>query len=150
MKIRFITAAVLAAMAGVAHAQSSVTLYGVMDAGFLYSNNTGGSKQYAMQAGWLQGNRWGMLGTEDLGAGYKAIFRLEGGYSPLTGALGQGGALFGRQAYVWLDTPYRAAGFGHGLDRQNRCRAELGLVAVIDESSTGRSNRLATQVLMQP
>lgn len=106
----------LAALSSVAYAQSSVTLYGVIDAGFLYSQNSNGSKLYAMQAGWLQGNRWGLIGTEDLGGGYKAIFRLESGYSPLTGALGQGNSMFGRQAYVGLDTPYGTATLGRQYD----------------------------------
>lgn len=106
----------LAALSSVAYAQSSVTQYGVIDAGFLYSQNSNGSKLYAMQAGWLQGNRWGLIGTEDLGGGYKAIFRLESGYSPLTGALGQGNSMFARQAYVGLDTPYDTATLGRQYD----------------------------------
>jgi predicted porin len=99
-----------------AHAQSSVTLYGVLDTGFLYVNNVNGSQQYATTAGWFQGNRWGITGVEDLGSGYQAIFRLESGFSPLNGSMSQGNALFGRQAYVGIASPYGTATLGRQYD----------------------------------
>src|ERR1700730_9283229 len=90
-----------------AHAQSSVTLYGFIDAGISYVNNsktaTGGSgKLVKVDDGVAKADRWRLLGTEDLGGGMKAIFVLENGFSVANGRLGQGGALFGRQAYVGL------------------------------------------------
>ncbi|CAG4918133.1 porin [Paraburkholderia gardini] len=88
--------------AGVAHAQSSVTLYGVLDDSIQYVSNVGGHSLWNMAAGNLQGNRWGMKGSEDLGGGLKAIFQLENGFNPNNGALGQGNRMFGRQAYVGL------------------------------------------------
>jgi predicted porin len=103
---KLLTIAVLATTAGVAHAQSSVTLYGLIDAGVTYTNHAGGSgkpaKLFSAQDGAANGDRWGMRGTEDLGNGLHAIFTLEGGYTLNTGAAGQGGALFGRQAFVGL------------------------------------------------
>ncbi|WP_118184746.1 porin [Paraburkholderia phosphatilytica] len=100
------TSAVLATFAGAAHAQSSVTLYGLIDAGISYVNNsktsTGASSLTKFDDGVAQGSRWGLRGAEDLGGGLKAIFVLESGFNTGTGALGQGGALFGRQAYVGL------------------------------------------------
>jgi outer membrane protein OmpU len=90
-----------------AHAQSSVTLYGIIDEGITYVSNEGGSHNVKLDDGVLYGNRWGLKGSEDLGGGMKAIFTLEGGYSLNTGKLGQGGLGFGRQAYVGL-----AAGWG--------------------------------------
>ncbi|MEK6421234.1 MAG: porin [Burkholderia gladioli] len=99
-----------------AHAQSSVTLYGVIDTDLLYTNNNGGAHQYAMSNGWMQGNRWGLTGTEDLGGGYQAIFRLESGFSSTTGAMGQGNAMFGRQAYVGLASPYGTVTAGRQYD----------------------------------
>src|ERR1700751_1017325 len=92
----------LLGVTGVAHAQSSVTLYGVLDDSIQYVSNVGGKSLYNMAAGNLQGNRWGVKGTEDLGGGLKAIFQLENGFNPNNGALGQGGKMFGRQAYVGL------------------------------------------------
>ncbi|KAE8760444.1 porin [Paraburkholderia madseniana] len=92
--------------AGAAHAQSSVTLYGTIDTSLTYVHNAQGDKNlWALgnsSAGNLSGSRWGLKGTEDLGAGLKAIFQLENGFDPSTGKLGQGSRLFGRQAYVGL------------------------------------------------
>jgi predicted porin len=104
---KVLTAAILAMMAGAAHAQSSVTLYGLIDAGITYNshvkNATGGSSSYwGYGDGVASGSRWGLRGTEDLGGDLKAIFVLENGFSSGTGALGQGGAMFGRQAFVGL------------------------------------------------
>lgn len=99
-----------------AHAQSSVTLYGLIDEGLMYSNSsqTGtvggvhrGASQWAMMDGasGIGGSRWGLQGAEDLGAGLKAIFTLENGFNINTGTLAQGGLEFGRQAFVGLSSP---------------------------------------------
>ena len=65
------------ASAGAAHAQSSVTLYGAIDTSLTYVHNAQGNKNlWALgnsSAGNLSGTRWGLKGTEDLGAGLKAI-----------------------------------------------------------------------------
>ncbi|WP_143328415.1 porin, partial [Caballeronia terrestris] len=84
------TAAVSLALlgaAGAAQAQSSVTLYGVIDAGLAYVSraNTNGDHLYGMYNGSLSGNRWGLKGQEDLGGGLKAIFQLESGFDVGTG-----------------------------------------------------------------
>lgn len=109
MKKKILTTTILASVAGVAHAQSSVTLYGIVDAGISYVNHTkdrtGGSSQaFQFGSGVASGSRWGLRGTEDLGGGIQTIFVLESGFNIGNGALGQGGALFGRQAYVGLAT----------------------------------------------
>lgn len=85
-----------------AHAQSSVTLYGVVDAGFAYTNSQGGASNIQQTSGKLSGSRWGLKGSEDLGGGLAAVFTLESGFRPSDGSLGQGGRLFGRSAYVGL------------------------------------------------
>ncbi|RQR51611.1 porin [Burkholderia sp. Bp9140] len=89
-----------------AYAQSTVTLYGVIDEGINYTSNvatsSGGKRLFNLSSGVLQGSRWGIKGTEDLGSGLKAIFTLESGFDVNNGRLGQGGLLFGRQAYVGL------------------------------------------------
>ena len=102
MKIQKTTAAILAfgAFAGVAHAQSSVTLYGIADGGILFNNNVKGAKLYSFSS--ANSSRWGLQGAEDLGGGLKAIFTLENGYTLGTGALSQGGLEFGRKAFVGL------------------------------------------------
>jgi predicted porin len=88
-----------------ANAQSSVTLYGLLDVGITYANNTGGHSKLYEDAGVLNGNRWGLRGVEDLGGGLQTIFVLENGFNISTGALGNGGTLFGRQGYVGLSSP---------------------------------------------
>lgn len=104
MKKSLLVLASLSALSPVAHAQSSVSLYGLIDVGITYANNAGGHSQYQMSSGNIQGSRWGLRGTEDLGNGLKALFVLENGFSVATGKLGQGGDEFGRQAYVGLSS----------------------------------------------
>lgn len=105
-----------------AQAQSSVTPYGILDNGISYVSNqktsggTGHSNVFSSSSN-IVGNRWGMMGAEDLGGGLKAIFRLEGGFSGQSGALQQGGRLFGRQAWVGLSDPsYGAVTIGRQYD----------------------------------
>jgi predicted porin len=116
MKKSLLALAALGAFAGAAHAQSSVTLYGIVDAGFVFNNNAGGQKLYALNSGNLQGSRWGLRGTEDLGGGLKAIFVLENGFNVMTGALGQGGDEFGRQAYVGFSSGFGTLTLGRQYD----------------------------------
>lgn len=104
MKKSLIALGSLFAFSVAAHAQSSVTLYGLVDVGIVYNNNAAGHSQYMMSSGNIQGSRWGLRGTEDLGGGLKTLFVLENGFNVGTGKLGQGGDLFGRQAYVGLSS----------------------------------------------
>ncbi|MGF6935438.1 GBP family porin [Paraburkholderia sp. UCT70] len=105
MKHKVLFAAALAALGTTAaHAQNSVTLYGLLDAGISYSNNTGGHSNVALSSGIMQSNRWGLKGAEDLGDGLKAVFVLENGFALGNGKLGQGGREFGRNAYVGLSS----------------------------------------------
>ena len=113
MKKTLLAAALVAGFAGVAHAESSVTLYGLVDAGYGYQNveiKTRGDhphtkasiRNFGVRSGVMNGNRWGLKGTEDLGNGTSAIFVLESGFDLGDGTQGQDGRLFGRQAYVGL------------------------------------------------
>jgi general bacterial porin, GBP family len=70
----------------------------------MYVNNQHGASNWEMTSGKLSGSRFGLRGVEDLGAGYKALFVLENGFSGASGALQQGSRLFGRQAYVGLSS----------------------------------------------
>ncbi|QGZ65633.1 porin [Paraburkholderia acidisoli] len=116
--------------AGAAHAQSAVTLYGIVDAGIGYVSNVGGKTQVLATNSIMQANRLGFRGSEDLGGGTKAIFTLENGYSTTTGALGQGGKLFGRQAFVGLkDDRYGTLTLGNQYDF-------MGLTLGMYETST--------------
>ena len=91
-------------------AQSSVTIYGIIDSGVERLTNVGAAggsvTRMPDQTGTLP-SRLGFRGTEDLGGGLKGLFVLEQGLRPDSGGLNQGGRAFGRQAYVGL-----ASGWG--------------------------------------
>lgn len=130
-KLRFVLGAVTVASAAswcaAAHAQSSVTLYGIADVGIEHINNTNtGGAQTREASGNLSGSRWGLKGVEDLGGGMKAIFQLENGFNindgttaQSTKGLGSNAAttsrIFGRQA--WVGLAYRGQQLTFG--RQN-------------------------------
>ncbi|RQS06179.1 porin [Burkholderia sp. Bp9002] len=93
----------IALLATQADAQSTVTLYGIVDTGVMVIHNSGGhATQIAMASGNLSGSRFGLKGNEDLGGGLKAVFQIENGFNAANGKLGQGNRMFGRQAYVGL------------------------------------------------
>ncbi|AFT87217.1 porin [Paraburkholderia phenoliruptrix] len=116
MKKSLLALAALGAFAGVAHAQSSVTLYGIIDEGFNINTNSGGKHLYNLSSGVMQGSRFGLRGTEDLGGGLKALFVLENGFDVNNGKLGQGGLMFGRQAYVGLSSQFGTVTLGRQYD----------------------------------
>ena len=116
MKKSLLALAALGAFAGAAHAQSSVTLYGIIDAGFNYQQQQQWQAPVQLSSGVLQGCRWGLRGTEDLGGGLKALFVLENGFDVNNGKLGQGGAMFGRQAYVGLSSQFGTVTLGRQYD----------------------------------
>ncbi|MFL9950714.1 porin [Paraburkholderia agricolaris] len=90
---------------GVARAQSSVTLYGIISVSMEAVNNAGGSSNYQMVGGVPQPSRFGFRVREDLGGKSAVIATLENGFDNVSGKLGQGGRLFGRQAWVGLTNP---------------------------------------------
>ena len=92
MKKSLIALAVLAA-SGAAMAQSSVTLFGIVDAG-VGRVSAGGTSVTGVTNSGLASSRLGFRGEEDLGGGLKAGFWLEGGMSNDTGT-GQGGGAAG-------------------------------------------------------
>lgn len=128
-KYQLMVAAALpfAMLAGGAHAQSSVTLYGIVDLGIDYANNVtnaangqivpgSGGALFQMQSGVPLGSRWGLKGTEDLGGGLSAIFRLESGFNAANGAA-SGGLAFSRNAYVGVQSArYGTLTFGRQWD----------------------------------
>jgi predicted porin len=87
-----------------AYAQSSVTLYGLIDAGFVYINNQNGHSNLETVTGQTNGSRFGVRGEEDLGGGLSAIFTLENGFDPSNGKELQNSRLFGRQSFVGLSS----------------------------------------------
>jgi predicted porin len=105
MKKALLAAALMSAGV-VAHAQSSVTLYGRLDAGVEYisglpnSNYTGSTSRFRVESGDWGTSLWGMKGVEDIGGGNKILFQLEGSFSTVTGAGPGNGGLFNRWATV--------------------------------------------------
>ncbi len=90
MKKTLLAVALLAGYAGAASAQSSVTLYGVVDIGYQYqtikSANGNKATQFAMASGQQNGSRWGLKGVEDLGNGLKANFVYESSITANSGS----------------------------------------------------------------
>ncbi|KWK15552.1 porin [Burkholderia stagnalis] len=123
---RRLAAAAAAASCVHAHAQTSgsVTLYGTVDTGIIYSTNqqftradgsVGGGHAWQMGGGNLVPSRFGLQGAEPLGGGLNAVFALEQQFLSANGQALQGGAAFSRQAWGGL----RQDGVGTlGLGRQ--------------------------------
>ncbi len=125
-----IGATTIVTVAGLAHAQSSVTLYGLIDAGLTYTNSQisgtgGGHSNWEMTSGPVQYSRWGLRGAEDLGAGVKAIFTLESGFNLNNGQFSSSNRIFNHQAYVGLSSrDYGALTLGRQTDSTGDfCRA---------------------------
>ncbi|HVE09999.1 MAG TPA: porin [Paraburkholderia sp.] len=99
-----------------ARAQSSVSLYGVVDGGlrFLTNASASGGNQLTMQSnGYHNNNRFDIAGKEDLGDGLHAHFLLESGFMLSNGALDNTTAqIFQRQAFVGLDNQYGSLDLG--------------------------------------
>jgi len=117
MKKSLLALAVLGAFAGTAYAQSSVTLYGIVDVGVNYIDNVAtrndnagnpidGKPVWKIGTGGLQSSRWGLKGTEELSDGLKAVFQLESSFD----------GLFDRQAYVGLASEGGAVTLGRQSD----------------------------------
>jgi predicted porin len=116
MKKTLLALAVLGAFSSAAQAQTSVTLYGVIDISMNYTTHQDAAGDHVFSLGdsnastgagdggqgAMSGSRWGLKGDEDLGGGTKAIFKLESGFTVNNGQSDQQGQLFGRQAYVGL------------------------------------------------
>ena len=105
MKKSLIALAALAAV-GAASAQSSVTLYGILDAGYTWTEHTGKipgltvkTTETGFTSGNLSGSRWGLKGQEDLGNGLAAVFNVEAGFDSINGDFTTG---FNRRAVVGL------------------------------------------------
>ena len=77
-KLTILASAVLGLLStSAAMAQSTVTLYGLVDAGFNHVTGLRNGSFNGLASGIMEGSRFGMRGTEDIGGGYKAIFTLE-------------------------------------------------------------------------
>ena len=124
MKKTLVALAALAVV-GAASAQSTVTLFGSIDAsvGVRELKQTGAAGAFGagvvasdrgpeVMSGQQNGSRWGMRGSEDLGGGMKANFNLTNGFNIDTANQAQGGLLFGREAWVGLSGGFGAITLG--------------------------------------
>jgi len=105
MKKSLVALAVLAA-SGASFAQSSVTVYGILDL-WVGSLDDGATSTTLLDSGGVNTNRWGLKGSEDLGGGLKAHFNLEQAFKSDTGAAGDATLAFARQSWVGF-----SGGFG--------------------------------------
>ena len=105
MKKSLFALAALTAVAGVAQAQSSVTLYGTLDQGVAsVSNNAKGLNSVGMQGSLMESSQWGLKGSEDLGSGMKATFKLESQINSPDGTMHTANTLFDRASWVGLES----------------------------------------------
>ena len=150
MKKSLIALAVLAA-SGAAMAQSSVTIYGLVDAyvgqtsrevtSTIPASQSAKLKQTVVNGSGQNNSRWGLKGTEDLGGGMKALFVLEGGFQPDTGAnatiSNQGGGLFGRQAWVGAQSSFGTVGLGRQYPAYDDLRGATNMIYDTNFATTG-------------
>jgi predicted porin len=111
MKKSLIALAALGAFAGVAQAQSSVTIYGFIDQ-MVTKPYASEDKQVADGAFYGGGSRLGFRGVEDLGNGYKATFGMEHRLSADTGTQTSGTTFWQGYSTVGLVTPFGAVNLG--------------------------------------
>ncbi|NPT40526.1 porin [Paraburkholderia sp. 1N] len=140
MKKQWVASALIFSFAGIASAQSSVTIYGIVDAGITYRSNerTGspgaytGHSNFSVTSGNQSGSRWGLKGKEDLGGGWNALFQLEDGFDVTNGKILQNGGLFGRQAFVGIgSTQYGTITLGRQYTSLNDFLAPVSPIAYI-------------------
>jgi predicted porin len=119
MKPRYLVWLILPACSVMAHAEGTLTLFGIADGGLGYTSNVAnvriagqpgrpavmsGASAYTFTSGTMSGSRWGLQGVENLGGGLSAIFDLESGVNLGTGRLNQGGREFGMQSWMGLNS----------------------------------------------
>lgn len=122
MKKSILAFAALGSCIATASAQTSISLYGIIDAGLTrVINDSPAGGRTTVEAGQMQVSRWGFKGSEDLGGGMEARFGLEGTLFNDTGNTGtafgtpSSTSLFDRQATVGLSGGFGAIDIG----RQN-------------------------------
>lgn len=107
-------------------AQSSVELYGQVDAWAGNQKFPGSPSAVVQQGGGMSTSYWGMKGTEDLGGGYKTLFELEDFFLPQNGNYGRfkGDSYFSRDAWVGIESPW-------GTVKAGRLTTELFISTIL-------------------
>ena len=118
--------AFLSVLSASALAQSNVTIYGIVDAGLVRESGGPTGSVTNLSSGVASGSRIGFKGKEDLGGGLAAVFQIENGFNVDTGAAGQSGVLFGRQAFVGLSGKFGAATLGRQYTPYYKTLRDIG------------------------
>jgi general bacterial porin, GBP family len=138
MKKTLIAVSLMSVFAITAHAQSSVTLYGTLDAGLVFANNQGGHSNWQQGSGSVSNTYFGLRGSEDLGSGLHAIFTLESGFNLNNGNFSENSTMFNRQAFVGLQSnQYGTVTLGRQYD------SVVDYLAPLSEAGAGYGNNLA-------
>lgn len=133
MKTKSIALAILGAVSSLAHAQSSVTVYGILDSGIVREQGGTAGSITNVSNGISASSRLGFRGTEDLGQGVSALFVLESGFRVDTGVSDVAGSIFNRQAFVGL----RSTGAGTLTIGRQYTPLYLTLASVADPFGAG-------------
>ena len=86
-KLSLIATAILGLVSTTAMAQSTVTVYGIVDGGYNYVSGLKQGSINTLASGIMEGSRFGLRGTEDMGGGMQAIFTLENRFEVDTGTM---------------------------------------------------------------
>jgi len=172
MKKTLIAFAALSAIAGVAQAQSTVTLYGLLDANIgsykgnvisgatttpAFAGRIGPATQAKIDSSGLNGSRFGMRIREDLGGGLAAVGNLEAGINLDDGSSAQG-RLFGRRANVGLSGGFGTVTIGRNSSSYDDVSGDHTMMAqtIFDPSnvnnglSSGQAAAIGTLAGAQP
>ena len=115
-----------------ASAQSSVTLYGIVDDALVYTNNQQGHSNVYTRSGNNAASRFGLRGVEPLGGTLSAIFDLQEGFDIDTGKESSSGLIFNRQAFVGLqDTRFGVLTMGRQYTTYYQFLGPLGPVTML-------------------
>jgi predicted porin len=121
----------LLALGGVAQAQTSVNIYGIVDAAIV-GERGGATPMTKLTSGAASASRIGFKGEELLGDGLSAFFTLETGTRIDTGEVDAAGTIFNRQALVGLKGHFGSVSLGRQYTPYHTT-----LVGVVDPFSTG-------------
>ena len=134
---RLAMAALLAAFGSTAFAQSSVTLFGIVDVNVRLVKNSGSDSVTSLADDGINSARWGIRGEESLGGGYAASFWLESDLNPDTGTV-NAVKLFSRQSTVSLHSPYGELRLGRHYNPTGWNKWEFDPWSVIGVGGSGQ------------
>ncbi|HAT31177.1 MAG TPA: porin [Janthinobacterium sp.] len=126
MKTWYFVLAMCSPFGAAAQTAATLDLYGVLDAGVVAERGCGNCAATRVSSGVASASRLGLKGREALGEGVAAVFTLEGGLQVDSGAGEQSGRLFGRQAYVGLDSSLGALTLGRQYNPQYLALTDVG------------------------